>query len=161
VHADVGGGYPETESGLSKFPLAWMIDEAVRHGLQINAGLRDGLVFGKPYFKSKYQYVAPDAAAQLHQSLTGTWKPLELIPKPVRLEEWPDRIKLGSFYIPRGEPRMIENATMKPLVHRSVIDRMGSTVGYDPVNFPKDHGVEPWPYMSAANATADTQPPSA
>jgi uncharacterized protein (DUF2235 family) len=25
VHADIGGGYPETESALSKFPLEWMI----------------------------------------------------------------------------------------------------------------------------------------
>jgi uncharacterized protein (DUF2235 family) len=28
VHADVGGGYPEKESGLSKVTLKWMIDEA-------------------------------------------------------------------------------------------------------------------------------------
>jgi hypothetical protein len=26
VHADIGGGYPENESGLSKFPLDWMIE---------------------------------------------------------------------------------------------------------------------------------------
>ena len=30
VHADIGGGYPEKESGLSKYPLLWMIDEAVQ-----------------------------------------------------------------------------------------------------------------------------------
>ena len=30
VHADIGGGYEETESGLSKFPLAWMIEEAAK-----------------------------------------------------------------------------------------------------------------------------------
>jgi uncharacterized protein (DUF2235 family) len=28
VHADVGGGYPEAESGLSKLALQWMLDEA-------------------------------------------------------------------------------------------------------------------------------------
>ena len=28
VHSDIGGGYPERESGLSKYPLLWMIDEA-------------------------------------------------------------------------------------------------------------------------------------
>ena len=28
VHSDIGGGYPEAESGLSKFPLAWLTDEA-------------------------------------------------------------------------------------------------------------------------------------
>ena len=36
VHADIGGGYPEKESGISKFPLIWMIDEAVAHGLAVN-----------------------------------------------------------------------------------------------------------------------------
>ena len=36
VHSDVGGGYPEIESGLSKFPLAWLIDEAVAKGLKID-----------------------------------------------------------------------------------------------------------------------------
>jgi len=29
VHADIGGGYPELESGLSKFPLLWMLEEAM------------------------------------------------------------------------------------------------------------------------------------
>ena len=28
VHADIGGGYPEKERGLSKYPLIWMIEEA-------------------------------------------------------------------------------------------------------------------------------------
>ena len=36
VHADVGGGYPEAESGLSKYPLLWMIGEAATHGLAVN-----------------------------------------------------------------------------------------------------------------------------
>ncbi|HZZ22004.1 MAG TPA: DUF2235 domain-containing protein, partial [Roseiarcus sp.] len=40
-HSDVGGGYPEIESGLSKYPLAWMIDEAVGHGLKINTAMRN------------------------------------------------------------------------------------------------------------------------
>ena len=36
VHADIGGGYPEKESGLSKYPLLWMIDEAIKCGLKVN-----------------------------------------------------------------------------------------------------------------------------
>ena len=32
VHADIGGGYPEKQSGLSKYPLLWMIDEATKCG---------------------------------------------------------------------------------------------------------------------------------
>jgi len=33
VHCDVGGGYPEPQSGLSKIALMWMIDEARLAGL--------------------------------------------------------------------------------------------------------------------------------
>lgn len=33
VHSDVGGGYPESESGFSKIALKWMVDEAVAAGL--------------------------------------------------------------------------------------------------------------------------------
>jgi len=36
VHCDVGGGYPEQESGLSKFALGWMIEEAVQAGLEVD-----------------------------------------------------------------------------------------------------------------------------
>jgi hypothetical protein len=35
VHCDVGGGYPEPESGLSKIALEWMVDEAQSAGLLI------------------------------------------------------------------------------------------------------------------------------
>ena len=36
VHCDVGGGYPEPESGLSKIALQWMIEEARRAGLLLD-----------------------------------------------------------------------------------------------------------------------------
>ena len=36
VHCDVGGGYPEAESGLSKFALEWMVREAALVGLLID-----------------------------------------------------------------------------------------------------------------------------
>jgi uncharacterized protein (DUF2235 family) len=36
VHCDVGGGYPEKESGLSKYPLEWMLEEAKCHGLLVD-----------------------------------------------------------------------------------------------------------------------------
>jgi uncharacterized protein (DUF2235 family) len=47
VHCDVGGGYPETESAPAKYPLQWMIDEAVAHGLQINRAMYNHLVLGR------------------------------------------------------------------------------------------------------------------
>jgi uncharacterized protein (DUF2235 family) len=160
VHADVGGGYPESESGLSKFPLAWLIDEATPKGLRINAALRDHLVFGKPYFQSKHQYVPPNATAELHQSLTWAWKLLEWIPKRTKYEEWPDRTKLDGFYIPCGEPRLIENPVL-PRLHQSVLDRKRLVPDYQPVNFPAQYDVEPWPYASAAGGPPPVPPPPA
>jgi uncharacterized protein (DUF2235 family) len=161
VHSDIGGGYPESESGLSKFPLAWLIDEAAAKGLKIDTALKDHIVFGKPYFNSRHQYVRPNAAAEPHQSLTWAWKLIEWIPKRSKYEEWPDRTKFDGYYIPCGEPRMVENATLRQLIHQSVIWRMQLMPEYRPINFPKDHDVEPWPYPPDAGAAAPVQQPPA
>ena len=48
VHADIGGGYPEKESGLSKYPLLWMIDEATKCGLHGQPGHRQPARLGHP-----------------------------------------------------------------------------------------------------------------
>ena len=53
VHADVGGGYPENESGLSKFPLDWVIEEGKAHGLMINVAIKNHLALGKPKIGAK------------------------------------------------------------------------------------------------------------
>ncbi|MDX7952437.1 DUF2235 domain-containing protein [Lichenihabitans sp. Uapishka_5] len=77
VHGDVGGGYEESASGLSKFPLGWMISEAVEHGLRVDHPTVDKVLgrCGKPF-------AAPDADAPMHDSLSSAWKPLELLPLP-------------------------------------------------------------------------------
>jgi len=41
VHCDIGGGYPEAESGLSKIALEWMFREAVAAGLPVRVGMRE------------------------------------------------------------------------------------------------------------------------
>jgi uncharacterized protein (DUF2235 family) len=77
VHCDVGGGYPESQSGLSKIALAWMLDEAVAAGLAIDDNRRRhvlGLDGGD-------EYVAPDPRADAHESLTGAWHLAEYVPK--------------------------------------------------------------------------------
>ena len=48
VHSDVGGGYPEKESGLSKYPLLWMIEQAVEAGLKVNPAHRQPARLGRP-----------------------------------------------------------------------------------------------------------------
>ena len=142
-HSDVGGGYPETESGLSKYPLAWMIDEAVAHGLKINVAMRNNLVLGQPRAGGKNVYVAPNACAEVHPSLTPAWSSLEYLPKPMKWNEWP-RPSLFGWYIPDGEPRRIEDAEVKPRIHESVIERKTKIMpDYDPPKlFPSTPEVE-------------------
>lgn len=146
VHADVGGGYPEDQSGLSKFPLCWIIDEAAAHGLKINVAMKNHLVLGKPRAGGTNVYVAPDTTAQLHQSLTPAWWTIEWWPKRVKYEEWP-RPHLLGWYIPWGELRRIDSTAKypaRPRIHQSVLDRMKLVPTYKPVNFPHDYDVEPW-----------------
>ena len=146
VHSDVGGGYPETESGLSKFPLSWMIDEATPYGLKINTAMRNHLVLGQSRAGSKHSYVAPDAGAMLHNSLTAGWRPLEWLPKSAKWMEWPHPQRLG-YYIPDAELRVIADPAVKPRIHQSVVDRMAKVADYRPPNLPADpaeYDVEPW-----------------
>lgn len=133
VHSDVGGGYPESQSGAAKYPLQWMIDEAVQHGLQINSAMYNHLVLGRKRQGGTRQYVAPDTSAGLHDSLTWGWRPLEWLPKRAARKEWPGRMSIFGLYVPRGEPRPIEEGA---LVHYSVFDRMARVPDYQPVNLP-------------------------
>jgi uncharacterized protein (DUF2235 family) len=74
VHCDVGGGYPEKESGLSKVALEWMLEEAEEKGLLVDVGKREA-VLGRG---GDRRYVAPDARAAAHESLQGFWHLAEL-----------------------------------------------------------------------------------
>lgn len=138
VHSDVGGGYPETESGAAKYPLQWMIDEAVAHGLQINRAMYDHLVLGHAREGGSRTYVAPDVTAKLHNSMTWGWKLLEWIPKRSTLRDWPERISAFGFYIPRCEPRRIDEGAR---VHHSVFERLDADPGYRPVNLPLKNNI--------------------
>lgn len=87
VHCDVGGGYPESECGLSKIALEWMLAEAQACGLRLNRN-RTELVLG-----AGDGHAPPDANAAMHQSLTPNWWPAEFVPKrhynsETRLRTW-------------------------------------------------------------------------
>ncbi len=68
VHSDVGGGYPEAQSGLSKNALRWMLEEAQIHGLKVNQAKVTEVLDGT-------------VAEQLHSSLTPKWWWAEFVPK--------------------------------------------------------------------------------
>jgi uncharacterized protein (DUF2235 family) len=77
VHCDVGGGYAEAESGLSKLALDWMLQEAKESGLLIVSD-REKEILG---VSGTGGFVAPNAQAGAHESLKGFWNVAEFVLK--------------------------------------------------------------------------------
>src|SRR5207244_7873399 len=121
-----GGGYPEGESGLSKYPLLWMITQAKAAGLKTSTSMVNHLVLGKPRRDSPRVYTAPGAEARLHRSLKALWWILEVIPKLKKFREWPRRWSFLGLYLPLAEPRLIGDGA---LVHGSVLERRSKVPG--------------------------------
>jgi uncharacterized protein (DUF2235 family) len=157
VHGDVGGGYPEVDSGLSKYPLLWMIAQAKAAGLRVDDSMVNHLGWGWPRAGSTHPYVKPDPTAKLHVSLTGAWWILEFLPKLEKYREWLKRKCFLGLYIPDAEPRPIPGAPLtpipeRPIIHRSVLDRMDSDPSYRPVNLPANYSIEEGPSPPVASA---------
>lgn len=159
VHCDVGGGYKESESGASKYPLLWMIDEASKCGLNFNPRTVNQLAWGRERKNSPFTYVAPSFAGKkgepggLHDSMTAAWRLLEFLPKSAKYKEWPARQVHLGFYIPDCEPRVIPDGAH---VHESVVKRMDEMPDYRPVNLPARYEVVPMPVEPAHAAVAET-----
>lgn len=142
AHADIGGGYPEIQSGLSKYPLIWMIEEAVKAGLTFNTRTVNQLAWGAKRKLSAIEYSPPSVIAVAHNSLTLPWRIFEYLPKLSTDKEWPRRRSYLGLYIPNGEPRCIPNGAR---IHGSVIHRMNALRDYRPVNLPTDYEIVPMP----------------
>jgi uncharacterized protein (DUF2235 family) len=140
VHADIGGGYPEKESGLSKYPLLWMIEEAVKCGLGVDRRTVNQLGWGRQRKGSPFSYVAPDYLADPHDSMKPAWRVLEVLPKADKYKEWPARQSVLGHYIPDAEPRVIPEDA---LIHESVVRRIDAIPTYRPVNLPTRYQVIP------------------
>jgi uncharacterized protein (DUF2235 family) len=151
VHSDVGGGYPEKESGLSKYPLLWMMEEAVAAGLKVNNATVNQLAWGVQRKGSPFSYVAPSPEAMLHQSLHGAWWLLEFFPKNAKYKEWPARQTILGRYFPDAEPRPIPEGAF---IHESVTKRMDAVRDYRPVNLPTKFETVPMP-VPPVHASAD------
>ena len=82
THCDVGGGYAEADSGMSKYPLGWMIAEARTQGMLVDEE-RVATVLGE----RGGGYAKPRPDAVLHNSMTGFWPLLEIVPK----KHWSER----------------------------------------------------------------------
>ncbi|WP_338187121.1 DUF2235 domain-containing protein [Thalassospira tepidiphila] len=138
-HSDIGGGFVEEESALSKFPLRWMLAQAKKKGLRIRTSMVNHVVLGHTR-KNARQYTKPTANGTLHTSLTWGWKVLEFLPKGARHHEWQKRkVWLKSFYFPRAEPRQIGTDS---LIHTSAMERYKDKEGERPAHWPSSYQVE-------------------
>lgn len=134
VHSDIGGSYPERESGLSKIALEWMLVEAAKAGLLIDCR-KAQTVLGREddHAHAQFHYVAPDANAKLHKSLQSYWWIPEYLPHLADPQS-----KKGGLYFPFGRYRKIPPGSR---IHESVLMRK-----WKPDALP-EHSVEPWvPY---------------
>lgn len=115
VHCDVGGGYPEKDSGLAKVPLAWMIEQTRATGIHYRTQLVNELVLGK---NPKKHYVAPDPDGDAHESMNWAWAILEFLPQRRRARSGRDVNK--GFFIP-----LFAGRTLPPgaRIHKTVLQR--------------------------------------
>lgn len=121
VHSDVGGGYPEAESGLAKIALKWMLEQAgdPRFGLMIDQKKYDRYVLGA----GGGGYIGPDSEAAAHESLKGGWRLVQRLPRSVWL------VEESREAVRRPKPhRKVETGST---LHHSVLERM-RTMGYAP-----------------------------
>jgi uncharacterized protein (DUF2235 family) len=128
VHCDVGGGYKEAESGLSKIALEWMLDQ-VGGALAFDQKRVEALL---PESDTD-GIAAPCVTAKMHQSLRGWWHVVELIPKRVNFEQ-PDGSYEPHWVLPMGRSRQVRDGAV---LHKSVRERMAADAAYKPGNLPK------------------------
>jgi uncharacterized protein (DUF2235 family) len=140
VHSDVGGGYPDEHSGLSKVALEWMVREAEECGLRIVAAERQAILHPT---QSKSRGVDP--LDTQHESLTGfLWNALELAPQK-RFDQqhtnygWKRPNLWGSRKVIDLDSK---GNLMTPTLHQSVVDRLNhKTCNYRPGNLPQQYHV--------------------
>lgn len=119
VHGDIGGGYPENESGLWRIPFEWILGEGKKNGLfvspqRLEAVLHRSTPSTTPWNDPK------------HESLRGLWWLAEYFPKM--------QSAAGSSRCPRiglGRHRFIRSGA---LLHRSTLLRIRD-INYAPSAF--------------------------
>ena len=138
VHSDVGGSYPEAESGLSKISLRWMLGEAKTAGLLID----DSVV--RETLGADLAFVKPLANALKHNSLTPAWWLGEFWPKWTKKLVSPPGEQPAKF---TGAPRInLFRRRFVPegaCIHNSVLDRKALVPDYTPPNLPSNFTIEP------------------
>ena len=105
--------------GLSKYPLLWMIEEAVNAGLKVNQAPSTARL-GYPAQEQPVLLCRADSGAKLHDSLHGAWWLLEFLPKIAKYKEWPER---DAHFGPTS-PTPSRGRSRRAPIHESVVKRM-------------------------------------
>jgi uncharacterized protein (DUF2235 family) len=126
VHCDVGGGYPESESGLSKVTLQWMVGQAEAKELKFSA---TALAETFPP-QAEGAAATADVLPMKHESLKGLWWIPELIPRHLKD---PHGILPPRWLIPLGHARVLDPGAN---IHSSVFERQKKDPTYRPSNIP-------------------------
>ena len=133
VHADVGGGYPEAESGLAKVSLLWMIRELQALVLRAYEPTVRKLVLGE-----SEGHPGPDGGAPVHDSMGWGWKIVEA----ETVYQPPDYRAPGLGWLP-FQPSLCR-ARIVPdgsAIHDSVVKNAEARGIPLPPNVPGDHRV--------------------
>jgi uncharacterized protein (DUF2235 family) len=138
VLSDVGGGYPEKESGLSKVSLEWMVHEACTLGMKVDP-YRYGLSMRRIQngegawinrSESSTHYSSPVATSVAHESLAGMgWHALQLLHKPLQHWENNKHRRTIKSEVDRPQSTQSDDVPLRQghnplLIHSSVLDRM-------------------------------------
>ncbi len=128
VHCDVGGGYRECESGLSKITLGWMTREAEQAGLRFEPKAVAAVL---PPTDTP-DYAAASVTAPAHESLQGLWWVVECLPKLIADPATDFRTK--RLIWPLGRSRYLADGSC---LHGSVFERKEEVPTYRPPNIPQ------------------------
>lgn len=137
-HSDIGGGHPESESGLAKIPLLWMIEESKDCGVIFNTATINNIVKGMPRANSKKTYVAPDSCAPVHNSMAKGWVPIEYLPRRKSVHVRTNRPAFAGLFFPAKERRVIPNGAA---IHGSVFECADIEVAAIHPNLPAEYSV--------------------
>lgn len=133
IHADIGGGYPEIESALSKISLAWMLREAESAGIVIDGDDKVRVMGGDG------AYVPPSVAGQIHNEMwsgSNLFGIAEILPKLT----WNSKTRSRTIKFPLGKCRSIPDGAK---IHESAFQRKAvGEMKYAPSNLPKHYEVE-------------------